>query len=338
MIEDLARLKHHWLVACSASELKHQPVAATVLGVPLVLFRSGSKIVVAEDRCPHRNAPLSTGQCTAQHLRCPYHGWTFDADGRCVEAPGMSAAELPPVSLRLWQARQQAGYIWVAPRNSSPTVLPYEPKLLAGNAHRCLQFSSEITATIADGIENLLDGTHTPFVHAGLVRSPHAKQQFTATVTRHEDYVEAEYRGEKRQAGWLSRWFEPSRELSAGRFHPPCTAELEYRSKQRTELLVVAHFTPVNDGVLRVFISTYLPTQGLIPVALRLAFVKPFFGRILLQDREILKQQYANLKRFGEPRYVHWRADLLRQWIDAWYQTGQFPEQSSGPESHEFWL
>ncbi len=58
-------------------------------------------------------------------------------------------------------------------------------------------------------MENLLDGTHTPFVHAGLCDMKGASRAFQATVRREEERIEVEYRGEKGQSGFLSRWFEP---------------------------------------------------------------------------------------------------------------------------------
>ena len=66
----------------------------TILGEPLVLFRTASGIAAFEDRCPHRAAPLSRGRCEGDTVRCLYHGARFAADGSCVEIPGQDT--IPP--------------------------------------------------------------------------------------------------------------------------------------------------------------------------------------------------------------------------------------------------
>jgi len=249
----------------------------------------------------------------------------------------MSADHLPVVSLHRWRAQESGGLIWVAPE-STPIQRPaYRPKLADDRRYRDFTMHADIEAALPDALENLLDGTHTPFVHAGLVRSEHAKHAFTATVRRQDAFVEAEYRGEPGQSGLISGWFEPQREVSFGRFIPPCTAELEYRSHQRVELLVAAHFTPTTTGRLRVFITCSLP-GGLVPAAVKYAVVRPFFRRVLAHDCHMLRLQQQNVLRFGGPAYTYWAADLLRPWIDAWLRDGCLPSQPDGPKTVEFML
>src|SRR5262245_26076824 len=85
----VARLARHWYVACRSGALGRRPVARTVLGVPLVLFRDAAGGAAALlDRCPHRNVPLSLGHVVPEgHLECAYHGWQFDGTGRCRLVP-----------------------------------------------------------------------------------------------------------------------------------------------------------------------------------------------------------------------------------------------------------
>ena len=55
----------------------------------MVLYRKQSGQVVAlEDRCPHRQAPLSLGKKEGDSIRCMYHGIKFDDTGKCIEVPG----------------------------------------------------------------------------------------------------------------------------------------------------------------------------------------------------------------------------------------------------------
>src|SRR4051812_28500631 len=86
----VARLDGHWFITCRSSELEDRPRPATLQGVPLVLFRGeGGRPGALEDRCPHRNAPLTAGRVKQGHLECAYHGWRFDQAGRCRAVPGL---------------------------------------------------------------------------------------------------------------------------------------------------------------------------------------------------------------------------------------------------------
>src|SRR2546430_7432436 len=83
--------RSYWYVACPASELGRRPIARTLLGTPLVLFRSeqGSPAALL-DRCAHRNLPLSEGRVIGEQIECAYHGWRYDGQGRCRRVPAFA--------------------------------------------------------------------------------------------------------------------------------------------------------------------------------------------------------------------------------------------------------
>jgi phenylpropionate dioxygenase-like ring-hydroxylating dioxygenase large terminal subunit len=82
-------LRNSWYVAASDAEIGSKPFARTILGEPVVLFRTQSGTPVAfEDRCPHRHLPLSMGSLVGDQLQCHYHGLRFTPDGRCMRIPG----------------------------------------------------------------------------------------------------------------------------------------------------------------------------------------------------------------------------------------------------------
>ncbi len=59
-----------------------------VLGQDFVLFQDGAGRFGLLDRdCPHRGADLSYGRREPEGLRCPFHGWMFDVNGKCLETP-----------------------------------------------------------------------------------------------------------------------------------------------------------------------------------------------------------------------------------------------------------
>ncbi|MEB3222130.1 MAG: Rieske (2Fe-2S) protein [Candidatus Sericytochromatia bacterium] len=104
-----------WHKACEARAL--QPgtlLASEVEGVPLVLWRDDEGRPVAWlDRCPHRNMPLSEGHLDDGWLRCTYHGWAFDAEGRCRHVPSSATGRAASACAQTFPARETAGAIWV---------------------------------------------------------------------------------------------------------------------------------------------------------------------------------------------------------------------------------
>ena len=74
---------------------KGQLCAVRLLGEDLVLWRAGGQAVAWQDLCVHRGTRLSLGKVEDGLLVCPYHGWRYDGNGRCVadpRAPGTDTA------------------------------------------------------------------------------------------------------------------------------------------------------------------------------------------------------------------------------------------------------
>ena len=111
----VARLDGHWFIACRSAELGARPRAAILQGTPLVLFRGeGGRPGALEDRCPHRNAPLASGQVLGGQLQCAYHGWRFDQTGRCRAVPGLPGEpEAKATRATAYATRELDGFIWV---------------------------------------------------------------------------------------------------------------------------------------------------------------------------------------------------------------------------------
>ena len=74
----------------------------TRLGEKLVFWRARSgKVYAAADRCPHRGVAFSAGKIQDDHLQCPFHGFEFDASGKCVLIPANGRNEIIPDAMRL---------------------------------------------------------------------------------------------------------------------------------------------------------------------------------------------------------------------------------------------
>jgi 5,5'-dehydrodivanillate O-demethylase len=85
-------LRRYWLpVACTTEVRPGHAVPVRVLGDDLALFRTTTGgLGLVDARCPHRGTSLAYGFADDQAVACPYHGWRFDATGRCVEVTSFS--------------------------------------------------------------------------------------------------------------------------------------------------------------------------------------------------------------------------------------------------------
>jgi phthalate 4,5-dioxygenase oxygenase subunit len=112
-------MRRHWVPALLSEEVSEpdgKPIRVRVLGQDLVVFRdTQGNLGVLDELCPHRKASLVYGRNEESGLRCLYHGWKFDVNGKCLEM----ASEPPESSLcekvthKSWPHREWAGFVWV---------------------------------------------------------------------------------------------------------------------------------------------------------------------------------------------------------------------------------
>lgn len=162
-------VRNAWYVAAWSQDLgPEKPFAITILGEPVVLWRSASGAINAlEDRCVHRLAPLSLGRCEGERLRCMYHGLLFGADGKVAEIPGQ---ELIPANARVkrYAVVDRHSWLWVwmgDAEEADPALIPPavgfdDPDYILG--HGQLDYAAE--ARLIN--DNLLDFSHLSYVHA----------------------------------------------------------------------------------------------------------------------------------------------------------------------------
>lgn len=290
-----------WPVATTRELGFTAPLSRTLLGIPMVLFRTADGTASAlTDRCPHRSAPLSKGATRNGEIECPYHGWRFDRAGRCTLMPGGMETCKQATLVAAFNVCEQAGLVWA----STPGAPPRQPPTAPSEVSQSLDvffLSDIIRCTQADAAENFLDPFHTLFVHAGWIRNDAQRQRVRARLRPLPDGVEARYSGENSQAGWISRLLERERGESFGRFRLPGLAEIEYRDKKgRLSLLVSAWLTPATQDESHVFARVATPA-GWVPALVKETILRGVFNVILKQDKRILELTYANRKRFGLP-------------------------------------
>ena len=168
-------IRNCWYPAAWVHDLEANPVARTILGEKIVLFRTGDGEAAAlEDCCPHRLLPLSQGRVTEDGLQCGYHALTFDGTGVCVAAP--TQENLPEgARVRSYPVAERLGLVWIwmgDPDKANPADiydLPQYHDPAWGVAHGDGLYVKANYLLLCD---NLCDPTHVNYVHPTTLGDP----------------------------------------------------------------------------------------------------------------------------------------------------------------------
>ncbi len=179
---DQEALRACWHPVGLSSDRSDRPFRADLLGEPLVLWRGPDGVQAMSDVCVHRGTALSLGWVSGSELVCPYHGWRYGPDGRCVAIPQLAEPGRVPAKARVpaFRAQERYGLIWVAlaePRWPLPEVPELEDdawRLVTAGPYRW-------ACDAARQVENFTDFGHFPWVHPGLLGDPDRP-----VVPRHE--------------------------------------------------------------------------------------------------------------------------------------------------------
>jgi len=193
MISDPVLISEWHPVARAADVPDGAVTAARLLGEDVVLWRSGGKVMGWQDLCLHRGAKLSLGRVVAGDcLQCPYHGWIYDAAGKCVKIPA-HPSQVPPAraKTKAYAVREAYGWIWLS-FGEKPAALPDFPEWGRAGIRNFSYGPVRVAAAGPRIIENFLDVSHLPIVHAGILGVASHAEIGRYTVTRSAGGVRAE--------------------------------------------------------------------------------------------------------------------------------------------------
>ncbi len=237
-VEGFGVIRDQWYVAAYGREVGPDLLARTILGEPIVLYRTqDGRPVALADRCVHRRFPLSAhpSRLVGDVLVCGYHGFSYDPSGACVAVPGQT---------RVPRTARVAGYP-VVEQDSFVWVWIGDPALAAGSAPPRAPWLADPAWTTVSGMEplaarwsllvdNLMDLSHETYLHAGYIGTPEVAATPIITevdetarvvrVSRHMADAECPvfYSRSTGIQGRITRWQDIE-------YHPPCLYLLHSR-------------------------------------------------------------------------------------------------------------
>ena len=82
-------LREYWHPVCWSKEAMERPLAVNLLNERLAICRINGEVRAFQDLCVHRGTPISLGWVEGDHIVCAYHGWSYDAKGKCERIPSI---------------------------------------------------------------------------------------------------------------------------------------------------------------------------------------------------------------------------------------------------------
>ncbi|MDQ0380713.1 aromatic ring-hydroxylating dioxygenase subunit alpha [Amycolatopsis thermophila] len=231
-----AFVRNQWYVAAYGTEVGRGLLARTILGEPIVFYRTTAGDVVAlADRCVHRRFPLSESRLDGDRVVCGYHGFTYDPSGTCVSVPGQTRV---PRTARVpsYPVAEQDSFVWVwigDPARADNSLIPRAP-WLADPAYTTVRGREPLAARYELLVDNLMDLSHETYLHGGYIGTPEVADTPITTevdeerrviyVSRHmaDAACPPFYAKSTGIEGRITRWQDIE-------YHPPCLYLLHSR-------------------------------------------------------------------------------------------------------------
>lgn len=286
-------IENRWYAVLESRELpRRRPLGLERFGERLVLWRSADGIACTVDRCCHRGAALNAGVITGEdRLQCPFHGFEYDAGGRCRLIPAAGrAAEVPErYRVRAYPARESHGFIfvWWGAAEPDPPVPPFFPGL---DGFRSSTLVDRWPVHYSRVIENQLDLAHLPFVHRTTIgrgnRTIVNGPRTALEGDRLRVWVDnASDRGQRPRS--VVELGEPDR--------PPLLTFLFpnlWRNRLSERFVLIGAFVPVNASETLIYIRSYQRFVRLPPFSWLFGWITNRVNRkILNQDRRVVSTQ-----------------------------------------------
>jgi phenylpropionate dioxygenase-like ring-hydroxylating dioxygenase large terminal subunit len=164
-----ALLRNYWQPVALVDEFDGardvKPVS--ILGEKFVLFRNAKRQFGLLDRhCPHRQADLAYGRLEPDGLRCVFHGWKFDVDGKCLETPAEPKGSrlCEHIRQRSYPVAERSGIVFAWLGAGEPSAFPHFDCFTAPDAYT-FAFKGYWDCNWLQALEVGIDPAHASFLH-----------------------------------------------------------------------------------------------------------------------------------------------------------------------------
>jgi 5,5'-dehydrodivanillate O-demethylase len=160
-------LRRYWQPIGFDAELQDKPKRRRILGEDVVMFRDDQgRVGVLALRCMHRGTSLEFGHIEDGGLRCCYHGWVYDVDGKVLETPGEPPTSTFKERLRQpsYKAQELGGVIFVYMGPEPAPLLPRYDVLVREDGVRTRR-ARTVNCNFFQMIENSVDQNHLKWLH-----------------------------------------------------------------------------------------------------------------------------------------------------------------------------
>lgn len=193
-------MRRYWQPFCAASEMDGQwTKSVRLLGENLVLFRDRQgRLGLIGEQCPHRRASFLHGIPTQNGIRCPYHGWEFNAQGLCLDQPNEpdNASFREKVTTEAYPVEELGGVLFAY---MGPTELrPLLPRFDGFVAKGAIRMMGRVVLPVnwLQIMENSLDPIHTEWLHGHHYEFIKEQEGVKVAISTHHekiDFKEFEY-------------------------------------------------------------------------------------------------------------------------------------------------
>lgn len=160
-------LDNQWYVILESKQVKQDKLLGIKrLNKNIVLYRDDSgQVICMEDKCSHRGVKLSIGSVSNNCVTCPFHGFTFNSSGECIEIPanGKSSSVSKRFNVRTYPIYETNGFVFMY-NGQEPSGVPSYFEGLENLRYKTTY--SEWNTHYSRAVENQLDVIHLPFVHS----------------------------------------------------------------------------------------------------------------------------------------------------------------------------
>lgn len=179
-------LRRYWYPVAFSADLEDFPIRpARLLGQDLVVFRlDDGTLGLVDEQCPHRRASLAYGVVEPEGIRCGYHGWLFDTDGRCLEQPAepLDSTFRDRIQTGAYPAQELGGLVW---GYLGPLPAPELPRFDIFNWTDVVRDAgwAKLPINFFQIMENAVDPTHVEWLHGRYANFIRTRQGLPSALT-----------------------------------------------------------------------------------------------------------------------------------------------------------